>query len=105
MHYKAVAEHLAKRCRAALDGRKTVGEITGDSGIWVGNPAKNRDPNRDQDSYQISIAGFVFKGSSRVPFERWHAIVEVYQDRQVVLHVTKGEIPSYVRDCLLSGQW
>jgi hypothetical protein len=103
MNYKALAEHLAKRCRRALGAHGpllTLRTTWEHGGLWVGSPTKNTDRQRHRESYSFGIAE-VEPTPNYVPKHfKWHAYVVVYQNLEIAIQESKGHVPTHVADCL-----
>jgi len=108
VHYKDVAEHLAKRCRKALNA--TARPPYENGGLWVGMPIKNTDRLRTRDSYSFGVgevkAGRVREVGPREEYYArfiWRAYVIVYKNREIEVQEETGHVPMHVAACMLAG--
>jgi hypothetical protein len=119
VNYKAIAEHLAKRCRVALEASTSMDTVPPEGGIYVGRPYKGRDINADQLYYAFVVSEMsapkkwfrsaalrAQQKASPAPFRKWGARIIVYQSGEIFVEEdpAHASVPDYVRDCFTRGR-
>lgn len=104
MNYRALAQHLSKTCRKRLDAFKSPADVSssmisdGQFVVVVGEPIKNTDRERHENTYSFGIFAVAMdKGTRRI---RWHFYVIVSEHRDVLVEPSVGKPPDWVRACL-----
>lgn len=103
MNYKAIAEHISKRCRRALGAVESDEQLGSDGGFIVHRPFKS---SIGYDDDRISTYSFIV-GEMGPDVRKfiWRAVVNVTQDGDVFLDRKYGPIPAFIEDCFTSGRW
>lgn len=105
MHYRAIAEHLAARCRAALRAEGPNPPSKTHGGLWVGKPQKATDIRRTGESYSFGVGEM---NSDTEYYEApaherrrwlWRGYIVVTKGGDVFIEPAEGEIPSEISGC------